>query len=169
MDQDKKESSKWMWFIIAVLCYGAIVSLLNGANDDDNYPTGPIPGEELSFVDTQQYDIVRADGNYTSNTCWFPDNTLFTETITVVYPDFNEENKVTGSWDPNTNTIELMQPEGLNVQIISHEVSHMVATFMSQYPDLDPHYGSYMQGYWTQCVYNIMQDDINKAQASNLN
>lgn len=166
--QDRKGSSKWMWFIGAVLVYGAVVSFLNGAANADlreAIPAGGYNTESHQIVeDVEQFQAVRADGDHTSNTCWFADTSLFNATITIAYPDFNPEDKVKGRWNADTNTIELMQPTGLNVQTVAHEVSHMVDTFMEQQPTIDPHYEAYMQGFWTWCVYEIMQHDIKCAE-----
>lgn len=77
-----------------------------------------------------------------------------------MYPDFNPEDKVAGTWNIDHNIIELMQPDGLDIGTVAHEVSHMVDDFMAKRPDIDPHYRAYMQGFWTDCVYQIMEHDL---------
>lgn len=168
MDQSKTESSRLVWFVGAVLVYGIIVSLLNGAANEDLRDA--LEAEELKAIhgnqaevvevtDVEQFQAVIADGDHDTNTCFFATTTLFNEKVQVVYREYNPEDKVAGRWNPNTNTIELMRPVGFNVQTVSHEVSHMVDDFMAQQPTLDPHFEAYMQGFWTWCVYEIMKND----------
>ncbi len=168
MAQDRKGSSKWLWFIGGVLAYGAITSFFNGAQNADLREAIPPHGysqESTVWVDdVEQFQLARADGDHESNKCWFADTTLFNGEVSISYPDYNPEDKVAGRWNPNTNTIELMQPNGLDVKTVAHEVSHMVDTFMEQQPNIDPHYEAYMQGFWTWCVYEIMQHDIRCAE-----
>lgn len=113
-----------------------------------------------------QYHLAEVTGDHESNKCWFKDTTMFNEEVLVVYPeiieylDEDKKSEVIGRWNADVNVIELMQPKGLTVQTVSHEVSHMVDTFMERYPGIDPHYEAYMQGYWTECIYQLMEYDI---------
>lgn len=107
--------------------------------------------------------------DHNANTCSFATQTLFNETVFVTYPDFVAEEKLLGRWMADTNTIELRQPNGLTLDIVAHEVSHMVDTFMARYPNVDPHYEAYIQGFWTDCVYQLMIRDIEIASSGNFN
>lgn len=167
MDQNKQGSFNWWWLIGAIFVYGVLVSLWNGAENADVRAAiqETQQSDEILWVDdAEQFQAVVADGDHDSNVCRFATNELFTEEVTILYPDYNPADKVAGRWNPASNTIELMQPNGLSVQTVAHEVSHMVDTFMAQQPNIDPHYEAYMQGFWTWCVYEIMQHDIRCAQ-----
>lgn len=59
-----------------------------------------------------------------------------------------------GRWDNRTNTVYLTKKT--DVDTIAHEVSHLVDDFLKQDNLTDPHYRAYAQGYWTQCVYEIV-------------
>lgn len=169
MDQDKKASFNWIWFVVAVFVYGVIVSLFNGADNAEWRSEIKERGDQSEVLvedDVENFEYVLVDGSHEDNTCWFKTNELFTEKVQIFYPDFNPDTGVLGTWDYASSTIELMQPDGLNIQTVAHEVSHLVDDFMSQQPDIDPHYRAYMQGFWTWCVYEIMLEDIKDAQES---
>jgi len=166
MDQDKPESSKGLplWSLPLVVLVTVVLTNLP-ARENAPVVTSVNVSETIpvTIINEPDFSLVIADGDHNTNTCWFENKTLFNETVTVVYPDQSPDDDVIGRWDSNTNTMSLMQPGGLDVQTVAHEVSHMVDSFMAQQPNIDPHYEAYMQGFWTWCVYSIMIHDLNNA------
>lgn len=110
--------------------------------------------------DLELFGLARAGGDHNINACWFEDTTLWDETILIAYPVREEGSRTIGTWDEDVNTIFLRPNGGLNIATVSHEVSHMVDTFMEKRPNIDPHYRAYLQGYWTECVWRIVEKDI---------
>lgn len=157
-DHNKKGSFNW-WIIIAIalLLWGLGTAYTTDHQRLHNYE---YPLEETLLEEEPDFSLAIADGHHEYNVCFFADTTLFDETVQIIYPDYNPEDKVIGRWHRDYNTIELMKPNGMNVQTVAHEVSHMVDTFMERYPGIDPHYEAYLQGFWTWCVYEIMQHDL---------
>lgn len=156
MDQDKKVFSNFWKYVLVVLAYTVVVYLISlaSANKYAEYKMANLPEDE-----TPEFSFVLATPNHASNTCSFSVNGMFSETVHVIYAPLDPENEVLGSWYEDLNVILLTSPDGLTVQTVAHEVSHMVDTFMLQQPDIDPHYEAYMQGYWTECVYDIVRED----------
>ena len=115
----------------------------------------PINIEEGGIEVWKLADVVP---NLNDNECTFVEGSPFKETVHIYYPEKTDE--VNGRWNEDVNVIELMQPTGLDVETVAHEVSHMVDSFMIKYNVQDPHFEAYMQGYWTECVMKIMEDDI---------
>jgi len=124
----------------------------------DRAPTEVSEAELTQPVDID-YKMAAAAGNHNTNECWFADTTLFDETITIVYPKKSPDNDIVGTWNGGTNVLSLMDPEGMELSYVAHEVSHMVDTFMEKYDVQDQHFEAYMQGLWTECVHKIMLID----------
>lgn len=110
---------------------------------------------------TADYEKVQFIANHVDNTCAFRDASLFQGVVKIEYPEKTDE--VVGTWSYSDSTLELMQPGGLNVRTVSHEVAHVVEDYMDVYEVSDPHFGPYMQGYLTECVWVILQKDIDEA------
>lgn len=78
MDQDKKESSNWGWFILAVLAYGVVMSLINGANNAEwradireaNTPLQSIASTS-NVEDPSLFQLVSVTGDHEENTCCY--------------------------------------------------------------------------------------------------
>jgi hypothetical protein len=160
-DQNNKGSFNWWWVIIVAAIiwgFGSAMKTDYERLHDYEYPLEQVQHEELP------YELSVVDGEHGNNTCFFADTTVFNDVITIVYPDFNSEDKVLGRWNADTSTIELMQPNGLTVQTVAHEVAHAVDTIMEKHPNIDPHFEAYLQGHLTWCVYEIMQHDIRCAE-----
>ena len=99
--------------------------------------------------------------SYRDNTCTLTNSAYFDEVINIEYPD--KTDKISGRWNPNTMMIQLMQPGGLDLATVAHEVSHAVDTIMIQHPGIDEHYEAYLQGTLTACVWYVLQHDISMA------
>lgn len=86
---------------------------------------------------------------------------IFTEIGTV------HGHEIGGQYDPVMRQVRLHPELGTNVNVIAHEVSHLVDHLLLTYPQDDPHYEAYFQGVWTQCVYDHMKSwsHTNKARA----
>lgn len=113
--------------------------------------------EEVDYNENVQLMISHED-----NTCAFKNSQYFTEVITVTYPEAVD--KIAGRWTADQNMIELMQPSGLDILTVAHEVSHAVDSIMGrQAADLDHHYEAYLQGVLTSCVANILNEDLREA------
>lgn len=114
-----------------------------------------------------KYQTAQAIPVHDLNVCQSePYGGTFSEQIKISYPDTikNEDGSITiGQWDSANNVLSLMQPDGLNIQTVAHEVSHLVDTLMIRYAIQDEHYEAYLQGFWTECVYEILQEDIKNA------
>lgn len=150
-----------MKYIVIVLSFALFLSIYTTHRDR---PT-VVEVEHVEVTDPVAYNLARATGDHEENTCWFEDTALWDEKVFIVYPDESPDDDVIGTWDYDTRTIALMQPGGLDVQTVAHEVSHMVDDFMAQLPGVDPHYEAYMQGYWTECVWRILQYDIEETRS----
>jgi len=132
--------------------------------------------EAPSILETTEHTHEEEDENFgenvqmmlsfNNNTCGFVDSKYFTETILIEYPD--REDEVIGRWIAASNTIHLMQPGGLDVDTVAHEVSHAVDTIMGRNPGIDPHYAAYIQGRMTACVYRVMMHDVDVARQAAL-
>lgn len=100
--------------------------------------------------------------SHKDNTCSFHNSQYFTEVIKVEYPEKIDE--VAGRWTADRNLIELMQPGGLDILTVAHEVSHAVDSILGrQAADLDHHYEAYLQGVLTSCVSSILEEDLKEA------
>lgn len=69
-----------------------------------------------------------------------------------------------GRWENDTRTIKLRE---VDIDTVAHEVNHLVKDLVKQYGITDPHYEAYAQGFWTKCVWDIVQrkeviDGINR-------
>lgn len=80
--------------------------------------------------------------------------------ISVEYP--SDTKNFVGRWEPRKNRILLELGAGSDIDTIAHEVHHMVDTMMNRYGVEDDHYGAYLQGSFTRCVWEIVEEDLKK-------
>ncbi len=59
-----------------------------------------------------------------------------------------------GSWNPYTMTITLSDT---SVDTVAHEVHHMTEDMLRKLHIKESHMPAYMQGFFTQCVYGIVE------------
>lgn len=97
--------------------------------------------------DTYTYGDMKAKPNFQTNTCTGVDGYK----VYIVHDTSTEE---LGSWDYENATIRLNRT---SVDTIAHEVHHMVYDYLLDKGISDPHMYAYAQGYWTQCVYDVVQ------------
>jgi len=62
-----------------------------------------------------------------------------------------------GKWYNKTNTLVIKRDT--DIDTVAHEASHIVDDFMKQYRIKEPHYRAYAQGAWTQCVYDVVNNE----------
>lgn len=96
--------------------------------------------------------------NHNDNTCHFsPQGAMGHEVINVNYA--GDKNDTTlGYWQSDLNTIFIYN-EGLNVEVIAHEVSHAVESLLVRHQVRDTHVRAGIQGYLTDCVFEIVKED----------
>lgn len=82
------------------------------------------------------------------------------EVKTVYFVNDETNQTLAGEWDPTSRTIALSQSKGLDVDTVSHEVAHVVETLFEIYNFEDSHYGPHIQGDFTACVWDIVQEDV---------
>lgn len=75
---------------------------------------------------------------------------------------FTEMDGAVGRWTPSERKIELSPKGGMDVDTVAHEVFHMVEDVMRWYQIPDPHYGAYLQGNWTACVWKLVENEQEK-------
>lgn len=80
--------------------------------------------------------------------------------IDVRYFKNTEENKtLAGSWDDSIQRIVLSTSSGLDIDTVTHEVSHAVDSIMTEYQITDHHYEAYLQGRISRCIWQIVEED----------
>lgn len=122
--------------------------------------------------DGYEYHDASAWMDHDKNIC-FSSGDFFDIEVEILYStDLGADeldNTVIGQWQTNElthkNTIYLRDRAGLNIETVSHEVSHMVDTMMVRYKIEDPHFRAYLQGYWTQCVWKVVEQDLLEAES----
>jgi len=79
-----------------------------------------------------------------------------------VQVNFKELDGAVGRWIPSQMTIDLSPKGGMDVDTVAHEVFHFVEDVMEWYDIKDPHYGAYLQGNWTDCVWQLVLHEQEK-------
>lgn len=99
----------------------------------------------------------RARADYQESECR-SESEYFDITIKVDYVPDNDE--YAGQWNPAENLILLNEVSGIDISTVAHEVYHMVQTKMREYEVEDPHYGAYLQGAFTECVWSLVERNV---------
>lgn len=71
--------------------------------------------------------------------------------IGIVFEDLEDD--TIGEWRPESQEIAL---EDMTVDTMAHEVSHAVEDILEDHGIQHEHLEAYLQGYLTQCVYDIV-------------
>lgn len=144
------------YMVVVALVSGFLVHNIAPKTEPMELPVVIEVEEKPNYSVNVQMQINQAD-----NICKFVNSKYFDETFRVTYPDKVDD--TIGRWNSDTFVIELMQPGGLDVDTVAHEVSHAVDTMMALHPDVDPHYAHYIQGRLTLCVMSILGEDLEAA------
>jgi hypothetical protein len=133
-----------MQYILSMIA-GVIVAVISYHGDD----LGSLFAEQpSSYKQAVTYSIDR-ESNICRSTGGF-----FDITVQVVYEDLPEP--TIGEWRPLDNTIVIDQK---SMDVIAHEVHHMVDTTMERHRVRDDHYAAHLQGAYTSCVFEIVAND----------
>lgn len=114
---------------------------------------------DFSKDEASEYSGVNIFVDHTNNTCRWSREGVADVSITVNYIAPSDEVDYYGRWIPDDNLIVLNNEIGLNVDTIAHEVYHAVETMMARNGVADPHWGAYLQGGLTECVFQLVLKD----------
>lgn len=114
--------------------------------------------------DTSDYNGVQINISHTDNVCRWTRANVADISITVNYTEPSDEIDYFGIWFPAENLIVLNIDGGLDINTVAHEVYHVVQTKMDEYEIADPHWGAYIQGGLTTCVWKLVEQDVNEAE-----
>lgn len=114
---------------------------------------------------SQNYADVSAFMHPTKDACLASGN-RFKYVVNVVFDDSMEP---MGEWLESTKTLKLRDTD---VDTIAHEVNHLVHSMLRENHITDDHMFAYAQGFWTQCVFDIVErhkvvDFINQVNHTN--
>lgn len=127
-----------------------------------HYELGPHtenePETEVTAPDYHVDSWVEVD--HVDNYCWTRSQRFPIKVQVLYYNEAPDDLEYMGQWDSVNNIITIVPPNGLSIQTAAHEVHHMVDTMMERYAIDDWHYGAYLQGHFTECVWNIIANDI---------
>lgn len=137
-----------------VIIIFAIVGLFTVGNFASVTKDRALIGDPLGYE-----DAVRVNYNHRYNTC-STGGEFFDFTVSVVYVNPAEAIDYLGQYNEENKTISLNTDGGLKVGIVAHEVFHMVEHVMDEYKVADPHYGPYLQGVFTSCVWGLVEQDL---------
>lgn len=123
---------------------------------------GTLLATEVEFSLAKQptdYSDTSSFAYHDENRCKSTGN-FFDINIEVVYPSEMED--AVGRWVARNDEIELELGRGSDIDTIAHEVHHMVDTMMDRYNVKDDHYAAWLQGSFTRCVMEIVEEDLKK-------
>lgn len=75
------------------------------------------------------------------------------------FTNTEENNTLAGRWDEASQRILLSNTTGLDIDTVTHEVSHAVDSIMIEYNIKDHHYEAYLQGRISRCIWQIVEQD----------
>jgi hypothetical protein len=119
------------------------------------------PKEKPIHTESPGYDHITATiTDRSENVCSLRFDDYLYE-VDVRYFDNTEENEnLAGQWIASEKRILLSNTMGLDIDTVAHEVAHTVQTLMRMPEITDPHYGPYIQGRLTRCIWEIVQEDM---------
>lgn len=101
------------------------------------------------------YSDVKSFINHDENTCRVAGD-HFDFTVTVYYAPSEEWS---GLWSGDTMEMYLNPKNGMDIDTIAHEAWHAVDDMLVRFDVEDGHYGAYMQGRLTYCVWLLVEED----------
>lgn len=108
----------------------------------------------------EDYSGIEVYLNNENNVCQWQRPGVADISITVNYIEPSDEIDYYGQWRPAENLIVLNKSGGLNLGTVAHEVYHVVETKMEEHRIADPHWGAYIQGGLTNCVWELVLADV---------
>lgn len=137
-----------LFIILVVLVYLPPVSHMIESEEDES----------------PDYNGIQINISHTDNVCRWTRVNVADISITVNYTEPSDEIDYFGIWFPAENLIVLNIDGGLDINTVAHEVYHVVQTKMDEYEIADPHWGAYIQGGLTTCVWKLVEQDVNEAE-----
>lgn len=115
------------------------------------------PFISATTVGEGDYSDVMSVINHGNSTCRVYGND-FDFTVNVYYVTGED---YLGLWDGGD--IYLNVNGGLDIDTVAHEAWHAVDTMLIRFPIKDRHYGAYIQGHLTRCVWWLVEEDLIEA------
>lgn len=143
-----------MKFLIIILAFIGLMSISNLATDLH---------ENIASDQPEGYGGIEVFISHEDNECRWQRANVADVSITVNYIEPGDEIDYYGRWIPSENLIVLNSEGGLDINTVAHEVYHVVQTKMDEYEVVDPHWGAYMQGALTNCVWDLVDYDVTQA------
>lgn len=124
-----------------------------------------LPPKSTTTVEEYQEDYsgIEVSINHKDNVCRWQRANVADISITVNYTAPSDEIDYYGQWRPAENLIVLNTEGGLDISTVAHEVYHVVQTKMEEHEVADPHWGAYLQGGLTNCVWLLVERDVTEA------
>lgn len=145
-----------MQYIQAILIFIGILAIPNLL--EDTKARFEVSGNQPSDYSDAVGTIAYHDENVCASNSEF-----FDIQVAVRYIPHSPEIEFAGQWRPAENLILLNERSGVDIDTVAHEVYHMVETKMKEYKVADPHYGAYLQGAFTNCVWTLVEQDVIEA------
>lgn len=142
-----------MQYFIIILAFIGLMSVGNFATE---------LREDVMSKQPEGYSDVKAIIDHEANNCR-TDSNFFDFNVTLRYIENSEDIDFAGRWDYNQKLMLLNQETGVDISTVAHEVAHMVQGVMEEYRVEDPHYGPYLQGVFTECVWMLVEQDLIEA------